>query len=556
MTSCEPARHAPTGCPQIDTWIADVRAERIRTNQWIKLACDLIERKLARPGIVIRQDMIDRAIELAERYFFRLFPWEALVVALLHCYHEPTDTVVWRRIDLVVGRGAGKNGFISFLIWYFTTVDHGIKGYNVDLVANSEEQAQRSFGDVWQMLDDNATKMERLFSWTKTEIVSKRTRSYIKYNTANAKTKDSKRTACVVFDEFHAYENYEQISVFQSGMGKVKHGRQLWISSNGKVRGAVFDQELEANKNILLGERNANRRLPLLWMLETAEQAQDPENWVIANPSLPYFPELQIEVESNWIEAQDQPELMQEFMTKRMGLPLENPDVVVTSWENILRASRPLPDLVGRECVFGVDFAKTTDFVSAGLWFRDGDERYWLKKTWACRQSGDWSRIKAPLEEWYRAGHLEIVDDVEISPRIVAEWLRARTMEYQVIGGAIDSYRYTLMSEALEELGFVAGENLRLVRGAQIMKIAPMITSLFATGNLAYGDDPEMRWAVNNAKQISSGRDRDLGNYTFGKQEKHSRKTDSFQAMVTAACCDDMLAAQSNILVDLGSVVW
>ncbi len=42
----------------------------------------------------------------------------------------------------------------------------------------------------------------------------------MKYNTSNAKTKDGKLAACLVSNEIHAYENYDQINVFESSSEK------------------------------------------------------------------------------------------------------------------------------------------------------------------------------------------------------------------------------------------------------------------------------------------------------------------------------------------------
>lgn len=53
-----------------------------------------------------------------------------------------------------------KNGFIAALSFYFTTSFHGIKEYNVDIVANSEKQAKTSFEDVYNVIDDNK-KLQR-----------------------------------------------------------------------------------------------------------------------------------------------------------------------------------------------------------------------------------------------------------------------------------------------------------------------------------------------------------------------------------------------------------
>ena len=97
-----------------------------------------------------------------------------------------------------MGRGNGKNGFISPVAWYLTTQYHGVKAYNVDIIANSEDQAGTSFGDVYEMLDRTWLKSKNFFYKSKEKIVNLRTNSYIKFNTSNARTKDGKRTACLI----------------------------------------------------------------------------------------------------------------------------------------------------------------------------------------------------------------------------------------------------------------------------------------------------------------------------------------------------------------------
>src|SRR5699024_9460343 len=110
--------------------------------------CDLVERKLADPDAYIDTAQTDKAIELIQRYFgIKLFPWERFVLALVHAFHRSTGMIVWSEFLIMMGRGNGKNGFISGLAWYLTTRYHGIKGYNVDLIANAEDQAKTSFDD-------------------------------------------------------------------------------------------------------------------------------------------------------------------------------------------------------------------------------------------------------------------------------------------------------------------------------------------------------------------------------------------------------------------------
>ena len=82
-----------TKCKLIDDYIAAIRSGATRAPEEIHLAMDLIERKLSDPDVVIDCAAADKAVELIERYFkLKLFPWELLVVGLVHCYYQSDDT--------------------------------------------------------------------------------------------------------------------------------------------------------------------------------------------------------------------------------------------------------------------------------------------------------------------------------------------------------------------------------------------------------------------------------------------------------------------------------
>src|SRR5690554_2545369 len=100
--------------PYIDNYIDGVRSGNIPACQELKQAMDYIEGKLDDPDAIIKGDMIDKAVELIERYFeIKLLDWELFVIALIHCYYKSTDKVVFDEIFIMMGRGNGKNGFIS-----------------------------------------------------------------------------------------------------------------------------------------------------------------------------------------------------------------------------------------------------------------------------------------------------------------------------------------------------------------------------------------------------------------------------------------------------------
>ena len=521
----------------IDLYMELVESGQVLTNQDVKDAIKLAREKLSQPNVIIDHDKIEKAIEKIEEYFkHELLPWERFIIGLAHCYYDD-ETLVFDTFFLYMGRGAGKNGFISDLSWYFTTKFHGIREYNVDIVANSENQAKTSFDDVYNVIDGNK-KLSKAFYYTKEKIIYKKTKSYLKFNTSNSKTKDGLRPACVVFDEIHEYKDYDNINVFSSALGKKKHCRIFIITTDGYVRGAVLDDYKELAHMILKGENKVSRMFPLMYHLESKEEVKDKVNWEKANPSLRYFKNLQVVMEQEYANMQFQPQLYTEFMTKRMNLPEGNKDIEVTSWENIVTTNHPIPyeELKGCTCIAGIDYMKTTDFLGCGLLFKYKGSYVWITHSWVCRNSADLIRIKAPLEEWEKAGLLTFIDDVEINPKTPAEWLFEMGKTYDISTLWMDNYRYTLLATALREVGFDTDKNgknnIRLARPSNEMQIEPIITSAFNNHKIIWGDNPLMRWYCNNTCMITSK----AGNITYGKIEPKSRKTDGFKAFVAAMC--------------------
>ena len=541
--------------PYIDSYIDGCRSGKIVVNKDILLACDLIENKLDDLDIFIDSEKIDKAVELMERYFrIKLFDWELLVTACIHCFYNSNDTVVFDEFVLEMGRGNGKNGFISPVGWYLTTHYHNITGYNVDIIANSQDQATTSFNDIYTMLEQTWTKSKKFFTKTKEIITNIKTRSYIKYNTSNARTKDGKRSACLIFDEIHEYENYDMISVFTSGFGKRKHSRIFYITTNGHIRDGVLDDKLKLAADVLNGTIKDLGLLPLLYHIDKEEEALNPDMWHKANPSLKYLPELRKQIEKEFIQMKYTPAIEREFYTKRMNWPKSNADIAVTEWKNIEATNKPLPDLIGRQCVIGIDYTKINDLASVDLHFRDGDIRYKISHSWLCLQSADLKRLKIPWQQWADEEKLTLVDDVEISPYLITDYILEMAMSYNILAVAVDGFRYALLAKALKEIGFdKENKNLYLVRPSDIMKIVPVIDSIFVNHYLICGDNPLFRWATNNTKLIASGKKQgtDTGNFYYGKIEGKSRKTDPFMAGVHSTVIEHLLDTGGSEYNDL-----
>lgn len=197
----------------------------------------------------------------------------------------------------------------------------------------------------------------------------------------------------------------------------------------------------------------------------------------------------------NMLILQIKMEYYPEFMAKRMNFPVGNKELEVASWEDILATNQELIDLEGMDCVGGVDYAKTNDFVACCLIFKKDTKYYVIHHTFICTKSRDLPGIKAPLNDWAEKGDITFVNDVEISPTHVTDWFTKMGARYNILKIAIDNFRYSLLNYSFKQIGFDAFEykNIKLVRPSDIMKVAPIINSIFINHNFIWGDIPIMR---------------------------------------------------------------
>ena len=483
------------------------------------------------------------------RYFpyERLFPWQECLTALWNCTYTAEGRPRWKTLFCMVGRGAGKDGYIAFDAMCSTSPYNPVSRYNVDICANNEEQAMTPVNDLVSVLETpaNQKKLNRFYFHTKELVQGRANRGVIKGRTNNPKGRDGMRSGKVIFNEVHQFENYNNIKVFVTGQGKVAQPRVGIFTSNGEVSDGPLDDYLARARRILFEGEPDHGFLPFICCLKEREQVHDPENWYMANPSLTFLPELLQETADEYRDWLEHPEQNGDFLNKRMGLRAGFQEISVTDYGKVLKTNKPLPDLCGWTCIVGLDYAELNDWAAIDLHFRRGTERYDINHAWLCLQSKTLPRVRVPWREWAEAGKITVVDDVSISPDLLASYIRDAAGRYNIKVLAMDHFRWTLVSESMRAIGFDAADKSRvkLVRPSDIMQVEPVIQECFDREQFHWGDVPHLRWAVNNTKRVRSSRKLgvDTGNFIYAKIEAKSRKTDPFMALVAAMTAEPLL---------------
>lgn len=547
--------------PEVLEYIELVESDNPRACPEQHALVALVRRVFETEDIYVDTKKLEKYISIAKYFPFELLPWEKFLTALWDCTYTAAGLPRWKTVFVEVGRGTGKDGYIAYNSACCVSPYNPVERYNVDICANNEEQAITPVLDFAEVLETPKwqAKLVKHYYHTKEKIQGRKNKGVIKGRTNNPKGRDGMRSGKIIFNEVHQYENYDNIKVFRTGLGKVAEPREGYFSSNGDVCDGPLDDLAARGRRILFDGEPDNGFLPFICCLPSVEAVHDPLNWYMANPSLAYFPHLYQEIADEYRDWCDHPEQNGDFLNKRMGIRAGAKEISVTDYAKVLAANKPLPDLTGKSCTVGIDYAELSDWAAVNLHFRIGDKRYDINHAWVCLHSKTLPRVKAPWKQWAEAGQITVVDDVSISPSLIANYIRDAGRKYNIRKLALDNFRWTLLADALRGIGFDAKDKDRvhLTRPSDIMRTDPVIQECFNRELFHWGNFPHLRWAVNNTKRVRSSKKLgvDTGNFIYAKIEAKSRKTDPFMALVASMTIEDALGTgQTAELPMIGAI--
>lgn len=557
----------------VDAYIERYKNGEILLNEKRVKLLEFLEREiLPRDDLYyFDEQQINDYFEFSETWYFPLDEWEMFITPFVFLFDKEYNEVVFEEFVIILGRGAGKNGYISTLSHYFISSLHGVDSYDITLAANSERQAKRSANDVRLTITKKGHEAlnahppedyegeEGEFEAYKSRITSLETQSEILYVAANSSTLDGGREGAVIYDEFHEMENSDIVDVLSGGLGKTKWGRQFFIGTKGFVRGGYFDSKYSRCEAILNGEEDFNGIFPFICELDSIEEMDDPEKWEKANPafSKPLTPRgrrLLKRVKSEYAELAYEPSGRAAFVTKRMNFIEGDLEHSVASKDELMATNRPFFNLEGLTPIGSLDFGSVRDFAACGLLFKNGDEYAFDTFSFAIKHFVDvhygYSNTsnsngggkKAPIREWEKQGLMKVVDEPSLNPTHIIDWfVKAREL-YGVEKIVADNFKMDILRPMLESEGFIV-DTIRRPQSIHPL-MAPRIEDGFANHKFIFGDNPLMRWYTNNVyvKETTAGK-------LFLKKEEVKRKTDGFQALVHALYRANELDEQEEFIL-------
>lgn len=581
----------------LQEWIDCVEKGRYYTCNEQKQLIKFIKPILDSEDVVFKPEIVEEYVRITEKYFFKLMPdqkfYACLIFGLFYksgfeddekwargkkkhndiqdCVDKNAEAVkkdfdgtdnenvaqrlVFNQIFIMAGRGWGKNGFISSLAFFMTSANYGVEKYHVHIVAMSEDQARTSFQDCYDVIGDMGERGKRIYGYNLQRIRCRKTKSEIKYKTSNANTKDGGRPGCVIFDEVHAYENYQNIKVFTGGLGKVAFPRRIYITTDGEVRDGVLDDFKERARRILCGEVRHRGFLPLIAKLDTIQEVGKFNLWEKANLRINFSADLKSEIETEYYEMLQNESMKEAFITKRMNLPYVSKNKTVCEWDDLIFACRGHEwiDLNEVPCIASLDFADLRDFCSVGFRWKVDGMTYFKQHSFIHEKSLELTEYNIDIDECVKKGWATVVPksvSPTISPQIIADYFNEQAKRgVYILKIKADSFKISAIKERFENLGLPEIEEIRSGFISH-NKTAPVIDYMFANKKIVFEDDKLLRWYFWNVKREIDKK----GNVSYLKIEPIKRKTDGFFAFLHSLIDDDLqdLQTGSDFIFDLG----
>ena len=120
-------------CRYISDYIEQVRHGPYKVCREQLLLADFVEHVFETESVYVDEDQAERYFKLERFFEYKLFAWERFCFVLHNCTYSMPGALRFPTLVTLVGRGAGKNGYLAFENFALVTPVNGISKYHIDI---------------------------------------------------------------------------------------------------------------------------------------------------------------------------------------------------------------------------------------------------------------------------------------------------------------------------------------------------------------------------------------------------------------------------------------
>ena len=447
---------------------------------------------------------------------------------------------------LIVGRGAAKSLYDSFMQGYFENVDtsttHQITTAPTmklaeEVMSPLRTAITRARGPLFQFLTDGSLQNTTGAKANRTKLASTKkgienflTGSIIEVRPMTIHKLQGLRCKVATVDEWLSGDIKEDVvGAIEQGASKVDDYLIIATSSEGTVRNGAGDTIKMELMNILKGDYY-NPHVSIWWYkLDSIDEVSQPEMWLKANPNLDKtvsYETYQLDVE----RAEKAPAARNDILAKRFGLPMEGYTYFFTYEEIQPHRKR---DFWNMPCSLGADLSRGDDFCAFTFLFPLSNGSFGVK-TRNYISSSTLSKLPAAMrikyEQFIEEGSLIVMEGTVLDMMEVYDDLDRHISDrsYDVRSFGYDPYN------AKEFVERWANENgpfgiEKVIQGAKTESVPLGELKKLAEERMLIFDEELMTFTMGNCITIEDTN----GNRKLYKQ-RYEQKIDAVAAMMDA----------------------
>ena len=376
-------------------------------------------------------------------------------------------------------------------------------------IATQREQAMLGFNAAHKMIKQSPM-LSKHVKKRASDLYFPLNFGFIKALASNANSLDGLDIHCATIDELAAIKNRDLYDLVKQAMGAREQPLLFTITTNGFVRGSIFDSQYDYAKNILEGKAENKRFLPFIYELDSVDEWDKEECWEKANPGL------------DTIKSRD---YLRQMVQKAKDDPSFKPTVLVKDFNMKQTAESAwlrFEELNNEEtfdvrkfgyCIGGFDAADSIDLNAAvAIFQRPDDENVYVKSMFWIPQSvideidktgNRRERDSAPYKLWIDQGFMRTCEGNRCDKRIFLEWFRELRDEYDIYTSFIGYDPWHISDDLIREFQAEFGKNAMIpVRQGTITLSDPMknLAADFKAKRIIYDNNPIMKWCLINTE--------------------------------------------------------
>lgn len=416
---------------------------------------------------------------------------------------------------LIVGRGAAKSLYDSFIQGYYLTVDT----YTTQQVTTSPTMKQsdeimsplrtaiaRARGPLFKFMTEGSLQNTRgpkanrpMLTPSKKGLENNLTNSLLEIRPMRIDKLQGLRCKIVTIDEWLSGNIREDVvGAVEQGASKLDDYLIIATSSEGTVRNGPGDSIKMELMSILKGEYY-NPHVSIWWYcLDNVEEVANPNMWLKANPNLGKtvtYEVYQLDVE----RAEKNPAARNDILAKRFGIPMEGYTYFFTYEETLPHKHRDYWDM---PCSLGGDLSQGDDFCAFTFLFPLRSGLYGIKaRSYISQLTYDKLQpaMKAKYNEFINEGSLIVFDGAVLDMMQVYEDLDNYINEkrYDVRAFGFDPYNaQEFVTRWTQENGPFGVE--KVIQGARTESVPLGEIKKLAGENMLLFDETIMSFTMGN----------------------------------------------------------